>query len=196
MKTSKQRGQTDADRVLLSLGELPPPVARPALVVVAGLPGTGKSQFCRELKLRTAAVILQSDAVRRLLFERPAYSWSESRCVFSALQAATRKLLDTGISCIVDATNVAKVYRQPLYDIAEERGAKLVVVEVTAPEEVVMARLSDPAITSERLSDADVAVYERMQQAWEEIGQDHFVVDTSKPTDDAVDAVAWEMADP
>ena len=133
MKTSKQRRETDADRILLSLGELPLPVPRPALVVVAGLPGTGKSKFCRELKLRSGAVILESDAVRRLLFERRAYSWFESRRVFSALHAAARKLLGAGVSCIVDATNVAEVYRRPLYDIAEERGAKLIVVEVTAP---------------------------------------------------------------
>jgi hypothetical protein len=76
---------SDVDRVLQSLGALPPPRTRPALGVVAGLPGTGKSQFSRELRLRTGAIILESDAIRRLLFERPSYSWWESRRVFTAL---------------------------------------------------------------------------------------------------------------
>ncbi|MDP6782725.1 MAG: hypothetical protein QGG56_04015 [Dehalococcoidia bacterium] len=32
-----------------SLGTLPEPVANPPLVMVSGLPGTGKSYFCRYL---------------------------------------------------------------------------------------------------------------------------------------------------
>ena len=175
------------------MGQLPPPRPHPALVVVAGLPGTGKSLFSRELRLRTGAIILQSDAIRRLLFERPSYSWRESRRVFTTLHAAVETLLDSGMSCIVDATNLAEAYRQPLYDIGERHGAKLIVVEVTAPPEVAMARLRERAATPEDVSDADVAVYERMLPKWEEIGREHFVVDTAKRTDGAADTVAREM---
>jgi len=45
----------------------------------------------------------------------------------------------------------------------------------------------------ESASDADVAVYERMLGEWEEIGREHFVVDTSKRTNEAADALAREM---
>jgi GTP1/Obg family GTP-binding protein len=69
--TSRNTRRTDVDRVLQSLGDLPPPRPRPALVLVAGLPGTGKSQFSRELKSRTDSVILESDAVRRPLLRAP-----------------------------------------------------------------------------------------------------------------------------
>jgi predicted kinase len=194
--TAKARRASDVDRVLLSLGDLPKPRPRPALVIVAGLPGTGKSVFAAQVEARTDCVVLESDAIRRLLFERPAYTWFESRRVFSALHAAARKLLEAGVSCVVDATNLAEAYRKPLYDIAEEWSAKLIVVEVTAPEDVVMARLSDPKTTPERLSEADAAVYQKMRRAWEEIGREHLVVDTSKPTGEAAAAVARAMEDP
>jgi predicted kinase len=183
----------DINRILQSLGELPPPRRRSALVVVAGLPGTGKSQFCRDLARRTAAVIIQSDVLRRLLFERPTYSWQESRRLFAAIHATTRELLRSGISCIVDATNLAKHHRQPLYDIGEREGAKLIVVEVTAPAEVALKRLTKRAATGESVSEADIEVYNRMLREWEEIERDHFVVDTSKATAGAVAAVAREM---
>ncbi|MBE3110077.1 MAG: ATP-binding protein [Acidobacteria bacterium] len=190
---TKGRRTTDVDRVLQSLGALPAPRSRPALVLVAGLPGTGKSQFSRELTKRTNAVILESDAVRRLLFGRPVYSWLESRRVFAALHRAIEKLLEGGISCIVDATSLAEAYRHPLYDIAEKRGAKLIVVEVTAPEEVVVARLSKRGGALDNLSDADIAIYERMRPNWEPISREHVVVDTSKLTDEAADAIARVM---
>jgi len=194
--TTKNRRTTDVDRALQSLGTLPS--ARPhfALVVVAGLPGTGKSAFSRDLALRTGAVILESDAIRRLLFERPSYSWWESRRLFAALHTAVEKLLDAGISCIVDATNLAERYRRPLYDVAEKCRAKLVVVEVTAPAEVALQRLSERAAAPDSSSDADAAIYQRMRREWEEIQRDHFAVDTSKPTAKAVAAIAREMERP
>jgi uncharacterized protein len=193
MTTNRFR-TTDVDKILLSLGPLPPPRPRPALVLVAGLPGAGKSVFSHELSRRTAAVILESDAIRRLLFQRPTYAWFESRRLFNALHATVEKLLDAGVSCIVDATNLTEAYRLPLYEIAEKRSVKLIVVEVTAPEEVVVARLSGR--TAESVSEADVAVYERMRPRWEAIAREHSVIDTSKPTDGALKAVARAMEDP
>ena len=70
----------------------------PALVVISGLPGTGKSQFARELQRRTGAVVLESDALRRLLFEKPSYSWQESRRLFAAIHAVAERLLCEGVS--------------------------------------------------------------------------------------------------
>jgi predicted kinase len=184
------------EQVLQSLGPLTPPRARPALVVVAGLPGAGKSAFSRDLALRTGAVILESDAIRRLLFERPSYSWQESRQLFAALHAACQRLLSSGVSCIVDATNLAERYRRPLYDLAEKCRAKLVVVEVTAPAEVALQRLSERAAATDSASDADAAIYQRMRREWEEIEREHFAVDTSEPTAKAVAAIAREMKRP
>jgi hypothetical protein len=183
----------DINEILHSLGPLPGPEKRPALVVVAGLPGTGKSELCRDLGRRAGAVILQSDVLRRLLFERPVYSWQESRRLFAAIHAVCQKLLRSGVSCIVDATNLSESHRRPLYDIAERAGAKLIVVEVTAPREVACSRLSERAAMADSVSEADAAVYERMSREWEEIGRDHFVVDTSKRTARAVSAIAREM---
>ena len=194
--TTKNHRTTDVDRVLQSLGTLPSAQLRPALVVVAGLPGAGKSAFSRDLALRTGAVILESDAIRHLLFERPSYSWQESRQLFAALHTAVEKLLDTGISCIIDATNLAERYRRPLYDVADKCRAKLVVVEVTAPAEVALQRLSERAAAPGSPSDADAAIYQRMRREWEAIEREHFAVDTSEPTAKAVAAIAREMKRP
>ncbi len=42
----------DVERLAESLGQLPEPVAEPVLVVVGGLPGSGKSYFCGKLAER------------------------------------------------------------------------------------------------------------------------------------------------
>jgi len=193
----------DAARILDSLRPLPPSRpprratvwSRPALAVVAGLPGSGKSRFCRDLAGRTPAAVLESDALRKLLFRRPVYSWAESARLFAAIHVVIERLLGDGISVILDATNLRERHRQPLYAIAEKLGAKLVVVEIVAPPEVVLTRLAERT-AADSSSDADVAVYLRMREEWEEIGREHIVVDTSRPTARLITAVSRLMNDP
>ena len=48
----------DVERLAESLEQLPEPVAQPALVVVSGLPGTGKTYFCSKLAERLPFAIL------------------------------------------------------------------------------------------------------------------------------------------
>ena len=186
----------DGDRVLGALGPLPPSRHHPALVVVSGLPGTGKSLFCRELRRRTGVAVLESDALRKLLFSRPNYSSEESRRLFAAIHAAIARLLAAGISCTLDATNLKEHHRQPLYDIAEELDAKLILVEVTAAPEVVRRRLTARASYGDALSDAGGAVYERMRREVEEIQREHFLVDTAADTGPALATISREIEGP
>ncbi len=181
------------DRFLQALGPLPPPQPRPALVVISGLPGTGKSKFARELQRRTSAVVLESDALRRLLVEKPSYSWQESRRLFAAIHVVAERLLSEGISVILDATNLAEIHRRPLYEIAARCGARLLLVEVIAPAEVARTRLAERVAAGESASDADVGVYERMLPAREEIRREHLVVDTSKPYERLLGTMVREM---
>ena len=65
---------SDVERLSESLGQLPEPAAEPALIAVSGLPGTGKSYFCSKLAERLPFVILESDALRKVLCSPPSYS--------------------------------------------------------------------------------------------------------------------------
>ena len=73
---------TEADRAaslqksqghwLLALGELEEPDRRPCLVLVGGLPGTGKSSLAAELATRKGFQVIRSDVVRKELAGLPA----------------------------------------------------------------------------------------------------------------------------
>lgn len=180
-----------SQRFLQSLGPLPTARPNPALIVISGLPGTGKTAVARELQRRTGAVVLESDALRRLLVERPSYSWQESRRLFRAIHAVAERLLSEGIPVILDATNLAEAHRLPLYNVAERCGARVLVVEVTAPAQVVRSRLVERAAGG-IASAADIAIYERMAAAREEIPERHFVIDTSKPYERLLRMIARE----
>ena len=186
----------DVNQVLAALGPLPPPRGRPVLLVVSGLPGTGKSLFCRELRRRAGVAILESDALRKFFFTRPIYSSEESQRLFTTVHAAIERLLASGVSCVLDATNLKERHREPLYAIAEEQGAKLILVEVTAPPEVILRRLDGRTQDSADLSDAGLAVYERMRREVEEIPREHHVVDTGADMGPALAKISREIEAP
>jgi predicted kinase len=173
------------------LAKLPEPVANPALVVVSGLPGTGKSYFCRKLAERMDLVILESDSLRKLLFPSPTYSKEESTQLFRACHGLVEELLRKGINVALDATNLEEHNRERLYHIADQSGAKLIIVRMEAPPEVVRQRLERRVMREDQSdhSNADWNVYSKMKSAVEKIGRNHFAVDSSKEIAPVIDKI-------
>lgn len=184
---------SDVRRLHDSLRELPEPVAEPVLIVVSGLPGTGKSYFSRRLAERVALLVLESDVLRRTLFSPPSYTSEESAQLFRAVHLLVEQLLKKGISLVLDATNLSERFRERLYSIADRLDAKLVLVRVEAPLEVVRQRLEGRVADPESNSDADWAVYRRMTSSVERIGRNHYVVDTSRDISPVIDKVVREI---
>ena len=174
-----------------SLPPLPEPVAHPALVVVSGLPGTGKSHFCRRLAEKLELVILESDSLRKLLFPSPTYGKEESARLFRTLHGLLEELLRKGVSVALDATNLEEHNREQLYHIADQAGARLVIVRMEAPPEVVEQRLQRRAKKEDQAdhSEADWNVYTKMKPTADRIGRNHFAVDSSKDIAPVIDKI-------
>ena len=184
---------SDVERLAESLGELPQPVARPVLVVVSGLPGTGKSYFCRKLAERLPSVTLESDALRRVLFPAPGYSLPESARLFQTIRLLAERLLKRGVSIILDATNLSERYRQCFYSIASRLEVKLILVGVEAPPSLVKERLKARLKNIAEKSEADWEVYRRMWRSVERITRKHYVVDTSRDIVPVLDEIMREI---
>jgi len=182
---------SDVERLTQSLGQLPEPMVEPAFIVVSGLPGTGKSYFCSKLAERLPFIILESDALRKVLFPSPSYSLQESSHLFGACHLLIEGLLKKGIPLILDATNLSERHRERLYSIADRLEAKLVLVRVEAPSEVVRERLKTrrDGMSSGGKSDADWTVYQRMRLSVQKIRRNHFAVDTSRDITPVLDKI-------
>jgi len=177
-------GSLDADveKLRQSLNGLPQPQVEPPLIVVSGLPGTGKSFFCRKLAERLSFPILASDTSRKILFPSPQYKEGENKRLFSGCHVLIEELLRKRIPVIFDATNLLEHHREYLYRAAERAGAKLILVWVEAPTEVVRQRLlaREKTATSQDDSEADWEVYNKMKPRREKNSRNHLVVDTSQ----------------
>ena len=171
---------SDVERLAQSLGQFSDPVAEPTFIVVSGLPGTGKSYFCNKLAERLSFLILESDALRKVLFPSPGYDSQESSRLFRAVHLLIERLLKKGVSLILDATNLSERYREHLYSIVDRLGVKLILVRVEAPPEVVYERLRARQENAENKSDAGWEVYQRMKPSVQKICRNYYAVDTSR----------------
>ena len=171
-------------------------MARPVLVVVCGLPGSGKSYFSRNLFSRLPLLVLESDRLRKTLFPNPTYSKEESARLFRACHELTWDLLREGVSVLLDATNLVEGHRDPLYQIADRLDAKLILVQVTAAPEAIHQRLAARATGAdpEDSSSAGWEVYQQMQATAEPIRRDHFVVDATGDVSSAISRVVREIS--
>jgi predicted kinase len=163
-----------------------PAAGQPVLVMLSGLPGTGKTTLALRLAEAMPAVMIESDRLRQLLFAPPTYSPEESRRVHLVCHILIGWFLRQYYHTIYDATNLYEYQRRQVYRLAERSGARLLVVQLTASEEVIRERLAPrrPGPPAEggplAYSDADWAVYQRMRRQAEPIQHEHLALDTSR----------------
>lgn len=156
------------------------------LILLSGLPGTGKTTLAQRLADRLGALHVESDAVRRQLFPQPAYTPAEHGAVFARAEALVADGLAEGRVVIVDATNLTVRDRRRFARLAERAGG-MVAVRVTAPAEVVRERLARPR---QGFSEAGPDVYDRMAPRAEGFRCPAVVVDTRFETGPSEELIA------
>lgn len=175
---SKARGRGRA-LWLYALSELEEPGRRPCLVLLAGLPGTGKSTLARGLAERAGFTIIRSDRVRKELagrgddppgdrsFGADIYTpeWDE-RTYAECLRRAEAVLFEAG-RALVDASFRQESRRRHFLDAARRRGVIGRILLCRADPQVVRRRLDH---RRDDASDAGWATYREAARRWEDLG--------------------------
>ncbi len=157
------------------------------LIIVCGLPGTGKTTLAKALAKRFSAVHISSDLIRKEMMARPTYRPEEKARVYEELVARVAELLEGGKSVIADATFYRRSLRSRLVEAAEKAGTKAHFVLCQLSEAEVMDRMSG---SGERGgSDADFSIYLRIKDEFEPLTAKHAVVDCGLPLEAQVATV-------
>ena len=117
------------------------------LIVMAGLPGTGKSTLADRLATQLGGVVLSKDVVRAALFAAPVldYSSEQDEIAMSAVYAAASQILKAHPArpVLLDGRTFSKPGQldAPLA-LAEELSVPLRVIECVCADEVARARIA------------------------------------------------------
>jgi hypothetical protein len=151
------------------------------LILVCGLPGTGKSTIANNLAKRLHATVLRTDVIRKELLEEPTYTEEEKRLIYNVTFLIARYLLEAGCNVILDGTFYRRDLRQKVYALTRETRSRLEVIECTTPVDVIKRRMGRRLTRRYEPSDADFNVYKKIKAQFEPIQREHIVVNTGKP---------------
>jgi predicted kinase len=101
------------------------------LIVVSGLPGTGKTTLSRELTRRLGAAYLRVDAVEVPLRNA---GLEVGPLGYEVVHTLARENLELGRDVIADVVNPLPVTRTAWWDLARETGAACIVLECVLPD--------------------------------------------------------------
>lgn len=142
--------------------------ARQAVILLAGLSGTGKTAVARAIAGELGMRVVSADAARHFLFgdeKRPA-GYGEGVYTEQANERTYNMMLETGHSflkregrVILDATFKRASHRNDARKIAELAGARFLVIECRLRQELVKQRLEARIGLGDGLSDATWETY-------------------------------------
>jgi len=156
----------------LALAERLARSSRAALVLMHGLPGSGKTTVAGALAERVGAVRLRSDVERKRLagfapLARAAaapgegiYESQVTRRTYARLAGLAGAILDAGWPAIVDAAFALREQREALRHEALARGLPCLIVVCEAPQSVLRERVRTRLAAARDASDADLAILE------------------------------------
>ena len=144
------------------------------MIIVSGLPGSGKSYFASRLAQRTGARYINSDLVRREIDARGQYAFEDKLTVYEELARRTSEEIRQGNTVIADATFYREEMRNLFVTLAKLLHEKVCFIEIVAREELIRERLKQPRLDSE----ADFSVYELVKAQYEQQKEDRLILES------------------
>ena len=168
-------------------------LGRPAMIIVGGLMGTGKSTLAAQIARAIGAGLLSTDRIRRTLFgasDFPAeygqqnYTLSHRARVYEELFARAARALDQGRSVVLDGTFLTHDRRIHAATLARRHGGAPLCVICHCPRDVALARLAARTAAGGSDSEGRVELFDRQAAEQEPLAQElaSLVVDTTLPT--------------
>ncbi len=156
------------------------------VVVIFGLPGTGKSYFASRLAEKIKAAYISSDKVRFELMKERTYDDEEKMAVYRKMLDMTAQLLEKDNHVVLDGTFYKEELRRAFIEIAGSMKADIFFIEVVAEDMLIQERISKHRQDSE----ADYMVHMKVKEIFEPMTKRHLILKSTANNIDEMLAIA------
>ncbi len=209
--TEQERARQQARRAFRLASRYARGTPAPALLVVCGRVGTGKSTIAQSLGAHTGFTVLNSDVVRKRLagllptarageeYSSGLYSEDATRRTYAALRTQAEEELRSGRGVIIDATCKQRDDRNSFLALGQQLNVPVLFIECRAPLAEVERRLRERERREDAVSDATWEIA-RQQEAdfppFDDLPEaQHRVVDTTGDLDEALEPIEETLAE-
>ncbi|MCA9147019.1 MAG: AAA family ATPase [Planctomycetales bacterium] len=172
----------------------------PVLILIHGLPGTGKSTIARTISEQLGFALLQTDAIRRsvigasddkLNFNEGAYRPENRRRVYEAMHEQAEGLLSNGTSVVLDGNYLEADLRVTAANLANRHHAEFVAAHCECLDEIALERIITRSRNGGALSETRPEFFDRQRQSEEPDppGLSSLVIDTSTGSSESLQSV-------
>lgn len=165
------------------------------LIVMRGMSASGKSTVSQQLLDAMGAIRIRSDVERKRLFNMlksdasteinsGIYSSQASQQTYTKLLELAEAIILSGYSVVVDAAFLDADQRAPFCALAEHLTVPYIILDVTAPVEVLRKRI---ASRKQDISDADLSVLEHQLARSQPLHEDEISSVVSVNTAESLD---------
>jgi predicted kinase len=168
------------------------------IVLMAGLPGTGKSTLARALAAQCHGVVLDKDEIRSVLFP-PAYleysAEQDDLCQSLMLETAAYLLArHMNLRVFIDGRTFSRAYQiQNALAAAARMSTPWRIIECVCAEDTARQRL-EAARATHLAQNRTYELYKKLQAEFEPIPAPKLVVDTGTPLEDCIAAAQAYLA--
>jgi predicted kinase len=145
-------------------------------IAIFGLPGSGKTYFASQFALKINALHLSSDAIRKDLQQMGHYEEQAKSTVYTAMLELMANANTNQQNVVLDATFHKRHIRDLFIEKSRVLHHEFYYIEIVADESVIRERLHHQRADSE----ADFDVYLKIKEEFEEVEEDHLVLDSGK----------------
>jgi predicted kinase len=153
------------------------------IILVFGLPGTGKSYFSEKLADLLQATHLDTDTERRRMDLPDENTTTINYMVYEQLLKEVTAQIQYKKMVIVDGTFHKEKVRNLFIEKARELRQDVILIEIKADDDIVHERLK----SRPEYSDADFKVYLQIKSRFEPVYQQHLVLWSTESIDDMLD---------